>query len=258
MENNQEPAPPSHFQIWLTFIEMIAVLVCLASNMVKLHSMKNKNLKFWFLVSVSASSAFRGMSLLLIMEQPQGIWLDFLYTAPILFWIQSYIIFIGHLAICMSVLANKDTNIIQYSIYYSPVCLVLSYVYFLIKDGFLERVLILQFLLYGALIIGCLYFSNKLFSDLEDDDWIIPFLSQVNKLIQTISISLALRLLIFFLIFANYVQLNIDLILIEVFMGELVPYYALTFFKIPPPKHDNDSRAGTQMELQNLEGPLMK
>lgn len=71
-----ETEPPSHFQIWLkksfylrlTFLEMVAILVCLANNMIKLYGMKTKSLKFWFLVTVSGSGALRGISLLVIME----------------------------------------------------------------------------------------------------------------------------------------------------------------------------------------------
>lgn len=126
-----ETEPPSHFQIWLkksfylrlTFLEMVAILVCLANNMIKLYGMKTKSLKFWFLVTVSGSGALRGISLLVIMEQPSGAWLDFLYTAPTLLWIQSFIIFIGHLVICYQVLANKDSNFVHQCICYSPLCL---------------------------------------------------------------------------------------------------------------------------------------
>lgn len=246
-------------------MQILTLIVVFANNILKLNQTKDRlRPKYLFLVATAASCVTRGISLLLIMEQAEGIWLEVLYTGPILLWITSLVIFVAHLGGCCMILQKKETNLINSILVWVPPCLriessypVIFYVYFITKSNFLHSIILLSIILYTMIILASMYFSNKLIIELDEAIWMVPFLERMRKLVLVVSGFLTLRIVLLIWMYTNHVTLNngLNLLLVDIFLGEIAPYAALIYVRLPIPRQGQSN--AKEIELKSVQVPLL-
>ncbi|KAM3143598.1 hypothetical protein pb186bvf_004360 [Paramecium bursaria] len=194
----------------------------------------------------------QGITLLLLTEQPEGLWLDFLYTGPTLLWIISMIIFMAHLGGCYLQIAEQEVGYLNY-VYLTTPAIIFVYIYCITQPNFLEHILGLLITFYASIVIGCLFFGHKLLLELVEDTWLVPFLKQIQKLVNYLSVAFCLRMLLFIAISAQYITLSQFIILFDIIIGEVFPYIFLLCMKIQAPNNQNHN----ETEMRYMNEPLL-
>lgn len=50
--------------------------------------------------------------------------------------------------------------------------------------------------------------------------------------------------------YSSYISLNLDIILVDILIGEVIPYATLIYYKIPIPRHQNEEQKKKQKEVE--------